>query len=59
MTHREKQVTNFAFPNATCVLLRDGNSNAERYYANVRPQEGLPRIHYPSKTAVSGYKFHN
>ena len=47
------------FTAGTLSVSDNGNSNAERYYAHVRPQEGLPRIHYPSQTAVSGYKFHN
>ena len=54
----ERGVMSF-FTAGTLSVSDNGNSNAERYYANVRPQEGLPRIHYPSKTAVSGYKFHN
>lgn len=47
------------FTAGTLSVSDNGNSNAERYYANVRPMEGLPRIHYPSKTAVPGYKFPN
>lgn len=35
----------------------NGVANAELYYSNVRPYEGLPRIHYPSKTHMVGCKF--
>lgn len=53
----ERGVMSF-FTAGTLSVSDNGKSNAERYYGNVRPQEGLPRIHYPSKTAASGYKFH-
>jgi len=35
----------------------NGITNAQTYYANVRPYEGLPRVHYPSKTHMVGCKF--
>jgi hypothetical protein len=54
----ERGVMSFFTAGSTSVS-DNGNANAERYYAHVRPKEGLPRIHYPSQTAVSGYKFHN
>lgn len=47
------------FTAGTLSVSDNGNSNAERYYAHVRPLEGGPRIHYPSQTTVSGYKFSN
>lgn len=35
----------------------NGLTNAQTYYQCVRPFEGLPRIHYPSKTHMVGCKF--
>jgi len=35
----------------------NGVANAQLYYAQIRPYEGLPRIHYPSKTHMVGCKF--
>jgi len=35
----------------------NGVANAQLYYCQVRPYEGLPRIHYPSKTHMVGCKF--
>jgi len=35
----------------------NGLTNAQTYYQCVRPYEGLPRIHYPSKTHMVGCKF--
>merc|ERR1711988_1313735 len=35
----------------------NGLTNAQCYYQNTRPYEGLPRIHYPSKTHMVGCKF--
>lgn len=35
----------------------NGLCNAQLYYCEVRPYEGLPRIHYPSKTHMVGCKF--
>mmetsp|Transcript_10246 Transcript_10246/g.25089 ORF Transcript_10246/g.25089 Transcript_10246/m.25089 type:complete len:439 (-) Transcript_10246:230-1546(-) len=47
------------FTAGTLSVSDNGIANAERYYAHVRPKEGLPRIHYPSQTTGSGYRFHN
>ena len=35
----------------------NGQALSERYFHNIRPLEGLPRIHHPSKTTSSGYAF--
>lgn len=35
----------------------NGLTNAQTYYQLMRPFEGLPRIHYPSKTHMVGCKF--
>merc|ERR1712159_850933 len=35
----------------------NGLTNAQTYYSCVRPYEGLPRVHYPSKTHMVGCKF--
>lgn len=35
----------------------DGLTNAQTYYTCVRPYEGLPRVHYPSKTHMVGCRF--
>jgi len=35
----------------------NGVANAQLYYQSMRPYEGLPRIHYPSKTHMVGCKF--
>lgn len=35
----------------------NGLTNAQTYYTCVRPYEGLPRVHYPSKTHMVGCKF--
>jgi len=35
----------------------NGLTNAQTYYQLMRPYEGLPRIHYPSKTHMVGCKF--
>lgn len=35
----------------------NGVANAQLYYQSTRPYEGLPRIHYPSKTHMVGCKF--
>lgn len=35
----------------------NGVANAQLYYQHMRPYEGLPRIHYPSKTHMVGCKF--
>merc|ERR1712178_132043 len=35
----------------------NGVANAQLFYQQMRPYEGLPRIHYPSKTHMVGCKF--
>jgi len=35
----------------------NGLTNAQTYYQIMRPYEGLPRVHYPSKTHMVGCKF--
>lgn len=35
----------------------NGLTNAQTYYQIMRPYEGLPRIHYPSRTHMVGCKF--
>jgi len=35
----------------------NGLTNAQTYYTCVRPYEGLPRVHYPSKTHMVGCRF--
>mmetsp|Transcript_21611 Transcript_21611/g.26030 ORF Transcript_21611/g.26030 Transcript_21611/m.26030 type:complete len:254 (-) Transcript_21611:533-1294(-) len=47
------------FTAGTASVSQNGKALAERYYHSVRPREGLPRIHYPSKVTVSGAPFKN
>ena len=47
------------FQGGTLTVSENGKANAERFYGMLRPHEGLPRIHYPSKTTNSGYYFPN
>ena len=52
----DKGIMSFFSQGSTCVS-ENGTAYAERYYHTLRPKEGLPRIYYPSKTTLSGYKF--
>lgn len=47
------------FTGGTISVSENGKSNAEKFYHLLRPGEGLPRIHYASKTTSSGYLYPN
>ena len=52
----DKGIMSF-FSQGSTYVSENGTAYAERYYHTLRPKEGLPRIYYPSKTTLSGYKF--
>ncbi|WZN61722.1 flagellar associated protein [Chloropicon roscoffensis] len=52
----DKGIMSF-FSQGSTYVSENGTAYAERYYHTLRPKEGLPRVYYPSKTTLSGYKF--
>mmetsp|Transcript_43206 Transcript_43206/g.82425 ORF Transcript_43206/g.82425 Transcript_43206/m.82425 type:complete len:425 (-) Transcript_43206:282-1556(-) len=53
-----KDGTQSFFTGGAGAVSENGKSLAQCYYLAVRPKEGLPRIHHPSKTTHWGGSFH-
>ena len=45
------------FTGGSLSVSENGKSQAQRYYHSVRPNEGLPRVNYPSRTTAVGSPF--
>jgi len=45
------------FTGGGLFVSENGKSNAQRFFMDVRPFEGTPSLHVPSKTTSSGYHF--